>query len=69
MATFGASISMQLEAINLIKALFSEVNPIPVKSALNLMGYNFGSPRLPLIDLSNENLEKLKNEMTNYGIL
>ncbi len=60
---------MQLEAINLIKALFSEVNPIPVKSALNLMGYNFGSPRLPLIDLSNENLEKLKNEMTNYGIL
>lgn len=69
MATFGASISMQLEAINLIKALFSEVNPIPVKSALNLMGYNFGSPRLPLIDLSNENLEKLKKEMTNYGIL
>ena len=68
MATFGASISMQLEAINLIKALFSEVNPIPVKSALNLMGYNFGSPRLPLIDLSNENLEKLKKEMTNYGI-
>ncbi len=60
---------MQLEAINLIKALFSEVNPIPVKSALNLMGYNFGSPRLPLIDLSNENLEKLKKEMTNYGIL
>lgn len=60
---------MQLESINLIKALFSEVNPIPVKSALNLMGYNFGSPRLPLIDLSNENLEKLKTEMTNYGIL
>ncbi len=60
---------MQLEALNLIKALFSEVNPIPVKSALNLMGYNFGSPRLPLIDLSNENLENLKNEMTNYGIL
>lgn len=60
---------MQLDSLNLIKALFSEVNPIPVKSALNLMGYNFGSPRLPLIDLSNENLENLKNEMTNYGIL
>lgn len=69
MVIFGTSISMQLEALNLIKALFSEVNPIPVKSALNLMGYNFGSPRLPLIDLSNENLENLKNEMTNYGIL
>lgn len=60
---------MQLDAINLIKALFSEVNPIPVKCALNLMGYNFGSPRLPLVDLSNVCLEKLKNEMTNYGIL
>lgn len=69
MVIFGASISMQLEAINLIKALFCEVNPIPVKSALNLMGYNFGSPRLPLIDLSNASLEKLKTEMTNYGIL
>lgn len=69
MVIFGTSTSMQLEALNLIKALFSEVNPIPVKSALNLMGYNFGSPRLPLIDLSNENLENLKNEMTNYGIL
>lgn len=69
MVIFGTSTSIQLEALNLIKALFSEVNPIPVKSALNLMGYNFGSPRLPLIDLSNENLENLKNEMTNYGIL
>ncbi len=64
-----AAISMQLDALPLIKALFCEVNPIPVKSALNLMGYNFGSPRLPLVDLSPEHLKKLKNEMTNYGIL
>ncbi len=65
----SAAISMQLDALPLIKALFCEVNPIPVKAALNLMGYNFGSPRLPLIDLSTEHLQKLKNEMTSYGIL
>lgn len=60
---------MQLDALPLIKALFCEVNPIPVKAALNLMGYNFGSPRLPLVDLSSTHLQKLKNEMISYGIL
>lgn len=63
------SISMQLEALPLIQALFCEVNPIPVKMALNLMGYNLGSPRLPLIDLSSSNIDLLKSEMTKYGIL
>jgi len=51
---------MQLDAIPLINALFSEVNPIPVKAALNLQGYNFGEPRLPLIAMSKINEEKLK---------
>lgn len=45
---------MQLKALPLIKALFSEVNPIPVKSALNQIGFNFGVPRLPLTEISNE---------------
>ena len=63
------SISMQLEALPLIQALFCEVNPIPVKMALNLMGYNLGSPRLPLIDLSSSKIDLLKSEMTKYGIL
>ncbi len=54
---------MQLEAIPLIKALFSEVNPIPVKSALNLLGYQFGSPRLPLTTLGEEKQMVLKNEL------
>lgn len=63
------SINMQLEALPLIKSLFCEVNPIPVKMALNLMGYNFGSPRLPLIPLSPAHTEELKNEMISYGIL
>ncbi len=54
------STKLQLNAIPLIKALFSEVNPIPVKTALNLIGFNFGAPRLPLIETSNELKEKLK---------
>ena len=63
------SISMQLEALPLIQALFCEVNPIPVKMALNLMGYNLGSPRLPLIDLSSSKIDLLKSEMTKYGVV
>lgn len=54
---------MQLEAIPLIKALFSEVNPIPVKAALNLLGYHFGVPRLPLTKMSEEKEKILKSEL------
>ncbi len=54
---------MQIDAIPLINALFSEVNPIPVKEALNIIGYDFGEPRLPLIKLSEENRKKLENEL------
>ncbi len=43
---------MQLDAIDLINSLFKEVNPIPVKEALNILGYNFGKPRLPLVECS-----------------
>lgn len=50
---------MQINAIPLINALFSEVNPIPVKEALNIIGYNYGAPRLPLIRLSEENKKLL----------
>ena len=57
------AIQMQLDAIPLIKALFSEVNPIPVKAALNMQGYNFGIPRLPLTKLSENNEKILKNEL------
>ncbi len=51
---------LQLESLPLIKLLFSEVNPIPVKAALNIIGYNFGNPRLPLTPISNKNFELLK---------
>ena len=60
---------VQLESIDLVKALFCEVNPIPVKAALNIMGYNYGIPRLPLIEMSSTNKETLKKAMKEYGLL
>lgn len=60
---------MQLEAIELIDALFCEVNPIPVKMGLNLMGMGAGTLRLPLTDMEEANTAKLKAAMEAYGIL
>lgn len=51
---------MQLDAIPLINALFSEVNPIPIKFALNEIGFNFGIPRLPLVEMSEEKKRDLE---------
>lgn len=59
----------QLRAIELCDALFCEVNPIPVKTALNLMGMGAGSLRRPLCDMEEANVEKLRRAMKNYGIL
>lgn len=63
------AINLQLDTLNLTSILFSEVNPIPVKAACNMMGFNTGTPRLPLIEMSESGKEKLKKEMQNYGIL
>ncbi len=63
------SIDAQLKAIPLVKALFSEVNPIPIKAALNMTGYNVGSPRLPLIEMSKDGKDKLKSELLTFGLL
>ncbi len=60
---------MQLHYLKLIKALFMEVNPIPVKTAMNLMGMNVGNLRLPLSEMEGANLEKLKSTMSQYGLL
>lgn len=60
---------MQLEVLDLVDALFSEVNPIPVKYALNLKGYDFGKPRLPLVELSEENKEIMKDVMKKHNII
>lgn len=62
------SLELQLNAIDLIKALFCEVNPIPVKAALNLMGMEAGTLRRPLTDMEPQNQERLKKAMEEYGI-
>ncbi len=59
---------IQLEALPLIDALFSEVNPIPVKQALNLMGKNVGILRATLEELSPENTAILRKALIDYGI-
>ncbi len=63
------AINAQLKAIPLIKALFCEVNPIPIKAALNMLGYNVGIPRLPLIEMSNSGKDLLKRELKSFGLL
>ena len=60
---------LQLKMKPLIDALFIEVNPIPVKTAMNLMGFDVGELRLPLTEMSEGNLNILKNELRNYGLL
>lgn len=60
---------LQFEALPLVDALFSEVNPIPVKKALNLMGMEVGPLRAPLCEMSEENAKKLAEVMKAYGIL
>ena len=63
------SIESQLKAVPLINALFSEVNPIPVKAALNMIGYNVGTPRLPLVEMSEDGKNNLKSELLSFGLI
>ncbi|MCH5212530.1 MAG: 4-hydroxy-tetrahydrodipicolinate synthase [Oscillospiraceae bacterium] len=60
---------MQLEYLELCNKLFIEVNPIPVKTALNLMGKNAGNLRLPLTDMEEKNLASLKATMQKYNLI
>lgn len=65
----AGSAKMQLEAMNLINALFCEVNPIPVKKASELMNLCGGGVRLPLTEIEAANAERLANAMRDYGLL
>lgn len=65
----GRSAELQLKAIPLINALFCEVNPIPVKAAMNLMGKETGPLRMPLTEMEPEHQEVLAAAMKAYGIL
>jgi 4-hydroxy-tetrahydrodipicolinate synthase len=64
-----AAREFQLKAIPLINALFCEVNPIPVKTALNLMGMNVGPLRRPMSPMEPQNVERLKKAMADMGLL
>lgn len=59
---------LQLKMKGLIDSLFIETNPIPVKTAMNLLGMDVGELRLPLTSMSEDNLQKLIREMKNYGL-
>lgn len=60
---------IQLKLLDLIKSLFVEVSPIPIKAAMNLMGMNVGKCRLPLVDMSEKNLNYLKDTLKQYGLI
>ena len=62
------SAALQLKALPLIEQLFCEVNPIPVKAALNLMGKEVGPLRLPLTEMEPQNQERLAKAMKDFGI-
>ena len=63
------AVELQMKSLPLVDALFSEVNPIPVKRALNLLGMEVGSLRAPLCEMSDANAAVLKQAMVEYGLL
>lgn len=62
------SLKLQLEMLELINTLFIEVNPVPVKTAMNILGYDVGGLKLPLCDMEEENLEILKTVLKKYNV-
>ena len=60
---------LQLDTLELTKNLFSEVNPIPVKAACNMLGFKAGTPRLPLIEMTKDGKNNLKQAMKDYGVI
>ena len=59
---------LQLKMLDLINRLFIEVNPVPIKTAMNLLGFNAGNLRMPLVEMDSANLETLKKSMTDFGL-
>ncbi len=66
---FKTAAKLQLDYLPLVNDLFMEVNPIPVKEAMNLMGMPAGPCRMPLVEMSADHKEKLKNTMHSYGLV
>lgn len=66
---FAKASKMHLHYLELMNALFCDVNPIPVKEAVNMLGFNAGECRLPLVPMSEKSNEYLKSVMDKYGLL
>ncbi|MBE5834370.1 MAG: 4-hydroxy-tetrahydrodipicolinate synthase [Butyrivibrio sp.] len=66
---YAAARKIQLDALPLVDALFSEVNPIPVKAALKMIGIEAGPLRLPLTEISDEHRAVLKKAMADFGLI
>jgi len=66
---FTEAQKMNYEIYELSMVMFIDTNPIPVKEALNLMGFDMGEPRLPLVKLGEEKREKLKGILKKYGVI
>lgn len=65
----NGAIKLQLKTLNLIKAIFIEVNPIPIKAAVNLLGFHAGQCRLPLTEIEDKSLDILRAEMKAFGLI
>ncbi len=65
----GKALELQNKYLDMENAMFIDVNPIPVKEAMNLMGKNVGECRLPLVKMENSKIEKLRNELAKVGLL
>ena len=65
---FAAARELNRKYLHLMNAMFCEVNPIPVKTAMNMLGYDAGELRLPLCEMEPANIEKLRKELTNVGL-
>lgn len=66
---FAEASKLQIKYLDIINNLFVEVNPIPVKEAMNLIGVNVGGCRMPLYPMSDENREKLKASLAKHGLI
>ncbi len=66
---FIKSSQIQIQYLDLINNLFIDVNPIPIKEAMNMMGFNAGECRMPLVRMCDKNIEKLKNSLMKYELV
>ena len=66
---FQSASKMQIQLLDLINNLFIDVNPIPVKEALNLMGLNVGECRMPLYKMAQKDIDSLKNSLIAHGLI